>query len=109
MQFTVHYDTKTFHKAFFKKILYISDDFFPSLIRSAVFTELWRALLNFILNVLCLPVFTGGQSFSMGYGSPISRSDSFALQSLTVHLQITESASQMVNKRDTLCFEEIDP
>lgn len=28
---------------------------------------------------------------------------------LGAHLEITDSASQMENKRDTLCFEEIDP
>lgn len=36
-------------------------------------------------------------------------SDSFALQSLAAHLEITNSASQMENKRDALRFEEIDP
>lgn len=42
-------------------------------------------------------------------GFHLRRSDSFALQSLTAHLKITNSASLMQNKGDTLCFEEIDP
>lgn len=45
----------------------------------------------------------------MGWEASISYSDSFALQSLTAHLEITNSASQMQNKGNTLCFEEIDP
>ena len=64
-------------------------------------------------NLLSFAVFTWGHSISAGRNlcceSSISASDSFALQSPTVHLEITNSASQMENKGDILCFEEIDP
>lgn len=66
-----------------------------------------------LFHLLSFAVFTRGQSFSTGrnlcHEYSISDSDSFALQSLSAHLEITNSASQMENKRDTLCFEEIDP
>lgn len=77
---------------------------------STMYMELWRALLNLfsICSVHLRSEYLSGGG-NLGCESSISDSDSFALQSLTAHLEITNSASQMENKRDTLCFEEIDP
>lgn len=79
-----------------------------------MYIELQRALLNLFsicLVSLCSLEVRGSQRGETGAVNLPSHAptDSFALQSVSVHLEITNSASQMENKRDTLCFEEIDP